>query len=248
MGNPVALLASAELRLLNLTPLAAFAGLDVHGSAVLNALLDGLPAMPHLKLDATAALEAGKQFWAAAVGDRARLQLSATLKDQVLAVDSLKFSGHAVAASANGAVGRRSIKGRWDIDVSELGAISPILAGALKASGSIDGPITALSADALMSATVSVRGSPSGIVSAEAKLSGWPSNPSGSVAAQGLFNESPLQVQVALAAGPEGSLRAKINHASWKSVQFDGDLTIAADQRVRALCHLVLTLPEFQLN
>ncbi len=225
--------ASAELRLLNLTPLAAFAGLDVHGSAVLNAQLDGFPALPHLKLDAAAALEPGTQFWAAAVGDRARLQLSATLKDQMLAVDSLRFSGHAVAASANGAVGRRSIKGRWDIDVSELGAISPILAGALKASGSIDGPITALSADALMSATVSVRGSPSGIVSAEAKLSGWPSNPAGSLAAQGSFNESPLKVQVALAAGPEGSLRAKINHASWKSVQLDGDLTIAADRPVR---------------
>ena len=222
--------ASAELRLLNLTPLAAIAGLEVHGGAVLNAQLDGFPATPHLKLDAAAALAAGTQFWAAAVGDRARLQLSATLKDQVLAIDSMKFSAHAVAASANGAVGRRSIKGRWDIEVSDLGAISPMLAGALKASGSIDGPITALSADALMSATVSVRGSPSGIVSAEAKLSGWPSNLSGSLAAQGSFNESPLQVQVALAGGAQGSLRAKINHASWKSVQLDGDFTIAANQ------------------
>jgi translocation and assembly module TamB len=225
--------ASGELRLLNLAPLATFAGLDVHGSAVLNAQLDGFPALPHLKLDAAAALEAGTQFWAAAVGDRARLQLSATLKDQVLAVDSLKFSGHAVAASANGAVGRRSVKGRWDIDVSELGTISPILAGALKASGSIDGPITALTADALMNATVSVRGSPSGVFSAVAKLSGWPSNPSGSLAAQGSFNESPLQVQVALAGGPQGSLHAKINHASWRSVQLDGDLAIAANQPVR---------------
>ncbi len=222
--------ATADLKLLNLTPLAAVAGLDLHGSAVLNAQLDGFPALPHLKLDAAAALNRGTQVWAAAVGDRARLQLSATLKDQVLAVDSLKFSGHAVAASANGAVDRRSVKGRWDIAVSELGTIAPMLAGTLKASGSIEGPITALTADALMSATVSVRGSPSGIVSAEAKLSGFPSNPAGSFAAQGSFNDSPLQVQVALAGGPEGSLRAKINHASWKSVQLDGDLTIAANQ------------------
>ena len=222
--------ATADLKLLNLTPLAAFAGLDVHGSAALNAQLDGFPALPHLKLDAAATLNRGTQVWATAVGDRARLQLSATLKDQVLAVDSLKFSGHAVAASANGAVDRRSVQGRWDIDVSELGTISPMLAGTLKASGSIEGPLTALTADALMSATVSVRGSPSGIVSAEAKLSGWPSNPAGSLAAQGSFNDSPLQVQVALAGGPEGSLRAKINRASWRSVQLDGDLTFAANQ------------------
>ena len=224
--------ATAELRLLNLTPLAALAGLDVRGSALLNAQFDGFPATPHVKLDGAAALQPGTQFWAAAVGDHPRLQLSATLKDQAVAVESLKFSGHALAASAVGTAGRRTISGRWDVDVSELRALSPLLAGALKASGTIDGPIDAVTAAARVSATVSVRGSPSGVFSAEGLLRGWPSKPSGTLAALGTFNGSPLQVEAALEGGPAGSLRAKIQHANWKSVQLDGDIVMAADQPV----------------
>jgi translocation and assembly module TamB len=225
--------ATAELRLLNLEALAALAGLSVRGSAVLNAQLDGFPAAPHVKLDGDAALVPGAQFWAAAVGDRAKLQLSATLKDQALAVDSLKFSAHALAATANGTIGRRSVNGRWGIEVSDLGTLAPILAGALKASGSIDGPVTALTAAAHLGATVSVRGSPSEAFTAEAHLSGWPSNPGGTLAAQGVFNESALQIQVAFEGGPAGSLRANIHHASWKSAQLDGDITLAGNQPVR---------------
>ncbi|HWX80501.1 MAG TPA: translocation/assembly module TamB domain-containing protein [Steroidobacteraceae bacterium] len=225
--------ATAELRLPNLRPFGAIAGLDVRGSAVLNAQLADFPAAPHLQLDAAAALEPGTQIWAAAVGDRARLQLSATLKDQALMVDDLKFSAHAVAATAKGTVGRGSVKGRWDIEVTELGTVAPILAGTLKASGSIDGPMSALNAEALMSATASVRGTPSGVFTAHAKLMGWPANLTGSVAAQGAINGSPLEVQIALAGAAAGSLQARIHHASWKSVKLDGDITMAAGQPLR---------------
>jgi translocation and assembly module TamB len=232
--------ATAELRLSNLQPLAAMAGLDARGSAVLNAQLRGFPAAPHVELNAAAVLEQGTQFWAAAVGDRARLQLSATLNDQTLVVDDLKFSAHALAASAQGTVDPRSIKGRWTIDVTELGAISPLLAGAFKASGSIDGPRSAVNVEALMSATLSVRGSPSGVFSGQAHLTGWPANPNGSVAAQGAFNGSPLEVQVALAGGPAGSLQARIHHANWKSVQLDGDVTMTAGYGVRGKLGVVV--------
>ncbi len=225
--------ANAELRLYDLRPFAAYVGLEVHGSAVLNAQLDGYPAAPRVKLDAAAALEPGLQFWAAAVGERARLKLSATLKDEVLTVDSMKFSGHAVSGTASGTLGRRSVKGRWDMDVSDLGTLSSILAGTLKASGSIDGPMTALNAGALLSSTLSVRGSPRGVFSAAANLTGWPSKPAGGFKAQGSFDGSPLQVEVALEGGSTGSLRAQIQHAGWKSAQLNGEVTMAADQRVR---------------
>jgi len=232
--------ATVELRLLDLEALAAFAGLSVRGSAVLNAQLDGFPGAPHVKLDGGAALVPGEQFWAAAVGDRARLQLSATLKDQALTVDSLKFSAHAVAATANGTIGRRSVNGRWEMDVSDLGTLAPMLAGALKASGSIDGPVTALSAALHLGATVSVRGSPSETFTAEAHLSGWPSNPGGTLAAQGLFGGSPLKIQVALEGGPAGSLRAKIHDTSWNSAQLDGEITLAGNQPAHGKLDLVV--------
>ena len=51
--------ATLELRVPNLTPLAAYAGQDLHGSAVLNAQLAGYPAATRIKLDANAALTPG---------------------------------------------------------------------------------------------------------------------------------------------------------------------------------------------
>ena len=220
--------ASAQLRLPSLRPFAALAGLELRGSALVNAQLDGYPAAPHLKADATAALDPGAQVWSAALGDSARLQLSATLKNELLTVDSLKFSGHAVSASANGTAGRGNIKGRWDLELPDLKVLSPILAGALTGSGSIDGPTTALSADALLNSTVSVRGSPSAKFSAVAHLNGWPADPSGLLTAQGSLDGAPLLVEVALHGGPGASLRAQIHRASWKSAQLDGDVTMAA--------------------
>jgi translocation and assembly module TamB len=220
--------ASAQLRLPSLRPFAALAGLELRGSALVNAQLDGYPAAPHLKADAAAALDPGTEAWAAALGDRARLQLSATLKNELLTVDSLKFSGHAVSASANGTASRGNIKGRWDFELPDLKVLSPILAGALTASGSIDGPTTALSADALLNSTVSVRGSPSANFSAVAHLNGWPADPTGLLTVQGSLDGAPLLAEVALQGGPGASLRAQIHRASWKSAQLDGEVTMAA--------------------
>jgi translocation and assembly module TamB len=219
--------ATLELHLPNLTPFAALGGQDIRGSAVVNAQLDGYPEAPRLRLDATAALNPGAQFWSGAVGDGARLQLSATFKDQALVIESSKIVGRAASLSANGTVGRGNIKARWDLDVSDLSALSPILAGTFKASGSLDGPTTALDAEALMTSSVAVRGSQPGIVSAEMKVRGLPSHPDGTLAAHGTFDEAPLQVDVAAERSPQGLVHAVIHHANWKSAHLDGDVTLA---------------------
>jgi translocation and assembly module TamB len=218
--------ATLELRLPNLTPLAAFAAQEVRGSAVVTAQLDGDLTAIHMKLDAAAALHPGAQFWSQAVGERARLQLAAQYKDQALVIENMKFSGQALSLAANGLVSSRSIKGRWDLDVSDLGVLAPIVAGTLKASGSLEGSPAALNAEMRMNSTVSVRGSQSGTLSAEAKVRGLPSNPSGTLTALGSFDGAPLQVQVALERNPVGSLHAAIRQASWKSAHVDGDIDV----------------------
>jgi translocation and assembly module TamB len=224
--------AALELRLPNLTPLAAFGGQDIRGSAVVKAQLDGYPAAPHVKLDSTAALNPGAQFWSGAVGNSATLQLSATFKDQALVIESSKITGRAASLSANGTVGSGNITARWNLDVSDLSALSPILAGTLKASGSLGGPTTALNAEAMMSSSVSVRGSQSGILSAEVKVRDLPSRPSGTLTAHGSFDEAPLQVDVALERGPQDSMHTVIHRAIWKSARLDGDVTLGtADAR-----------------
>jgi translocation and assembly module TamB len=222
--------ATVEVRLPNVTPFAAIAGQELRGSAVVDAQLNGYPAATHMKLDASAALTPGSQIWAGAVGDHAKLAFLGTFKDAALTIDTLKFSGRAIELSANGGISAGSIKGRWDLALSDLNAVSPALAGTLKGSGSVDGPATALSAEANLSSTLSVRGSPSGTLSAEVKARGLPSEPRGTLTAQGSLDGSPLHLDVAVESSAKRVLHAVIHQANWKSAHVDGDFTVGMDK------------------
>jgi translocation and assembly module TamB len=227
--------ATAELQLPNLSELAALAGQDVRGSALVKARLRDEGGATHVTLDASAALRAGTEPWSVAVGNSATLQLSGVLTDQAVTVENLKFAGRAVslAASGNLSISPSRLHVRWDMDVSDLSAVSPALAGALKASGTMDGPTNAFAGDAQVTSTLSVRGSRSGTVTAAVKMQGLPSGLSGTVVAQGMLDGAPLQVDVALehgAASERGraaSTRAVVHRADWKSAHVDGDFTVA---------------------
>jgi translocation and assembly module TamB len=234
-----------DLRVPDLSPLAQLAGRSIRGSAVIAAQLDGYPAAPHISLDATAALRSGTGIWRDAVGDTAKLKLSATFVDQVLSVADLKLSGRAFAASADGVFGRGNLTGHWNLDVSDLHAVSPTIAGTLKASGSLNGPTNALNATALMRADISVQGAPKETLSAEAKLRGLPTAPAGSVIANGSLDGAPLQVNIDLEHNAQGVLRADIRQAHWKSANAMGDIIVAGGH---GDAHGMLTLTVAELG
>jgi translocation and assembly module TamB len=218
--------AALELRLPNLTELAALAGQNVRGSALVKAQLQDDGAAVHLTLDANAALRAGTEFWSGAVGNNAALQLSGTLTDRAITVENMKFSGRAVSLTASGNVQNSILHARWDLNAADLKAVSPALAGTLNASGAMDGPVTAFAGEARLTSTLSVRGSPSGTLSAALKIRGLPSSPSGTVSAQGVLDESPVHFDVDLERAPAGTLHALVQRADWKSVHVDGDVTV----------------------
>ncbi len=228
--------ATVELRLPDLAPLAALGGQQVRGSAILKAGLQSDDATMRLVLDASAALIGGTERWSAAVGNRPTLQLSGGLTDKAVTLESLKFSGRVVSLAASGSAKRAVAAGRdsspwvlhlpWTLNVSDLASLSPALAGTLKASGLLEGPTTAMNGTAQLTSALSVRGTPTGEVTAAAKLRGLPSAPSGTLAAHGLLDGSPLDVEVDLERGQAGSLRALIRRAEWKSAHADGDVTI----------------------
>jgi translocation and assembly module TamB len=223
--------ATLEVRLPNLTPLAAYAAQDVRGSAVINAQLSGYPAVTHITLDASAALMPGTQVWAGAVGDRARVEFSGALKDDSLSIDNVKLSGRAILLSASGSVGGRAIDGRWELSLPDLSTVSAVLAGSLAGSGSVQGPVTALAVDAKLSSALSVRGSPSGNLAADVKVRGLPSAPNGTLAATGVLDEAQLNVDVSMERSAEHVLHAAIHRATWKSAQVEGDLNLATDKQ-----------------
>jgi translocation and assembly module TamB len=225
--------ATLELRLPNLTPLAAYAAQDLRGSAVINAQLAGYPAATRIKLDANATLTPGTQVWAAAVGDRARFELSGAFKGDSLSIDSMKLSGRAIVLSANGSIGGGAIDGRWELSLPDLSAVSAVLAGNLKGVGSVQGPTTALAADAKLTSALSVRGSQSGDLAADVKLRGLPSAPNGTLAATGTLDGAPLNVDVdvSMERTPERVLHAVIHRAAWKSAHAEGDVNLTTDKQ-----------------
>jgi len=223
--------AKLELRLLDLAPFAAYAAQDLRGSAVVNAQLAGYPAATRIKLDADATLTPGTQVWAAAVGDRARLEFSGAFKGDSLSIDSVKLSGRAIVLSANGSISNRAIDGRWELSLPDLRALSAVLAGNLKGAGSVQGPMAALTADAKVTSTLSVRGSPSGDLAADVKVRGLPSAPNGTLSATGTLDGAPLNIDVSMERTAEGVLHAVIHQAIWKSAHAEGDLNLTTEKQ-----------------
>jgi translocation and assembly module TamB len=239
--------ATLEVRLPNVAPVAGLAGQELRGSAVINAQADGYPADTRFKLDVNAALTPGAQVWADAVGDHPRLQLVGQLKDGALSIEDLKLTGHAVLLSASGNLGPKTIKGRWDVEFSDLSTLSSALAGTLKGSGSVEGPKAAMLADARLTSDLSVRGSPRGAVVAEVKLKGLPSGPEGTIDAQGTLDGAPLQLAVLLQHAADGTLRAALTQANWKSVRAQGDIAVSENSGAKGqLSFTVAQLADLQ--
>jgi translocation and assembly module TamB len=222
--------AAVEVQLPNVAPFAALGGLDMHGRASVNAEIDGFPPnAAHIKLDADAVLESGTEMWAGTVGDRPRLQFSGMFKDGALNIEDAKFSGHAITLSASGSLGRQSIRARWEAALSDLSALSTALAGTLSATGSLEGPTTAFTAEARLNSTLSVKGSPSETLTAALDFKGLPSAPNGTLRAEGMLDGSPLDLEVAVEGHTGQSWRATIHQAHWKSAHANGEITVAND-------------------
>ena len=215
-----------DLRLLNLAPLAALGGQVVRGTATVKGKVDGYPAAPHWVVDARADLEPGKQFWAAAMGRQANLQLEGTYKDQRLEIASAKLSGKALTVSADGSLAGQQLKARWSLAVSELNTLASAIAGNAQASGSLNGPLNSLNSELQLKTSVSVRGAPSGVIEAQAKIAGLPSAPNGVIGAKGQLDGAPLVVDVTVARGPGPAFHADIREASWKSARANGNITV----------------------
>jgi translocation and assembly module TamB len=119
----------------------------------------------------------------------------------------------------------QDLQTRWEIGISDLGVISPDLAGTLQASGSLTGPPTSLRGDAVLTSTLSVRGSASGTVAATVHARGLPSSPSGTLQAHGMVDGAPLTVDLAVERSGGNAFRASIHQAQWKSAQAEGNVS-----------------------
>jgi translocation and assembly module TamB len=232
----------AKLRIADLAPFAALAGAPLRGTASVTARAAfagdatsfEFAAESKLAPDAPGAAAPGSAETLAALGSHPTFSTAGTWRGGALAIDRLVLAGRAGRLSASGKATRTSsgafddIDGRWSVDLAELAALSPALAGTLRASGRLGGREGSLAADADIDTQVSIRGSTPGRVSAKIESRGLPGAPSGTIRVSGALDGAPVVLDAEVAREERGRIRADIRRGDWKSVHLHGDLSSAA--------------------
>lgn len=227
---------AVELRLRDLTPLAAMAGLELGGSALLRAdLVPGTEGIL-VTLDGGGTVAARAPGLAALLGERPTLTLQGEVGREAITIDRLRLTGRAAVASlteasiafaaAGGAPGREPLRGRWEASVTDLSVLSPALAGRLDAAGHIAGAPQALAADAQATASVSVHGSPAGRLTARLQIRDLPGKPAGALQASGMLDGAPLQLDLESTRPASGAWHLSVRKADWKSVHAEGEAVL----------------------
>lgn len=230
--------ATFNLRLPDLAPLAAIAGQGMRGKTELKGTLKQSSATTRLDLDANTELAGGATVLAGMLAGGSRLQLVATLTDRNVEVERLVLSGRALSVSASGVAERgttstapavQSLRALYEANLTNLTVLSPTLAGAVKLKGDVDGPIKSLTTRLQLMSTLSIRGSPRETVEASIKARGLPSRVSATLQAQGRFGGAPLQLDASLERGADDTFHVVVHRSEWKSASIEGDLTTAAN-------------------
>ena len=225
--------AQLELRIPDVAPLAGLAGQKARGNATIKARVARDSVSTHLSTEATGAIDGGTAIWAGVLrGGDTKLQLSATVDAKEVNVQRLSLTGPAITLALNGTAARsetQDLDVRLDLGLSDLAKVSAALAGTLKASGKVSGPKNNLAVTVQTTSTLSVRGSPTGTVTASVVANGLPKAPRGNVAAQGSLDGAPLLVDISVAQQSGHTLHAIVHHADWKSAHINGDLATSTD-------------------
>jgi translocation and assembly module TamB len=219
--------ADADVKLLQLAPFAALVGEDLGGNATVKAHLSRAGSALRITASAVTQLNLQGQAWAGLVGEHPAADVLGTVSNDSIDIETFKLSGRAVTLTANGsyALAQPALRARFDLNISELKTIADALAGTARATGTLQGPIGALTAEVDAATTLSVRGSPSGDIKAQLNLQGLPSAPSGSLAAQGMLDGSPLHAQVDAQRTAAGALHTLLRTMDWKSAHAEGEFT-----------------------
>jgi len=216
----------ASLRAVNLEPLAALGQVQMQGGLALNlhAATDG--GTTTLAADGTLGITGGQPQATALIGENGRFSLAATVRGNDITLSRLQFAGRAATAEASGHAADNSINLSWSLNVNDLSAAAPQLAGQLQATGSVNGTTDNLTFAADINGGVSTQGMASGPLTARVEARGLPNNPSGSITARGDLLDAPVDLAVALHRDSSG-FAIDIERAVWKSLQAGGSIHLA---------------------
>lgn len=235
--------AQIGMKIPEIVSLAALGAQDVHGQASLKSHVDIGAELTTVSLDAEFAFTGGGASWLKFVGKRATLQFAGDFDDSHYRVSNLRVGAEPLSFAANGKATRAAqdvlrkdaltglaaivadLQAQWDLNVTELGVLSPGIRGSLKASGRLDGTPSALTVAADVNTSLSLRGSPPGNLSASIRVRDIPTKPNGTIEAHGALDGAPLKVSIGVERGVANAVHGIIHAAAWKSLRAEGEVT-----------------------
>ena len=230
---------AADVAAPDLQPFAALGGVDLRGrtaahvTVVAAGVAPGVAAgaaaggVTQIELDGTVSVTGGLAPVPALVGQDARLGVSARLAGADLALTRLEFAGKALNVSASGSSKAGVLDADYKLALADLAVLAPTLSGAVRAEGHLGGKPDALSVAATVQGDVGAPGVPRGPVTLRLALDGLSGAPTGHVEAEGRLLGAPLALVADARRDADGTLRATIGRADWRSLHAEGALTLA---------------------
>ena len=218
--------ATVDLRLPELGPLAAIAGVDLqgHGQWTLKAAEAG--AETTLSADGRLAVTGGAPPLPGLLGESATIAAAGSMQGKDIALSRLVVDGKTLQLSAQGGLSAQKLQLDWRLALSRLRVLDPSLSGSLSANGRVAGPTDDLAVDARLTGDLGVQDLPPSPVSVQVHLDGLPKRPSGRIEASGTVAGAPLQLAVRARRTPAATA-IDIDRADWKSAHAEGRLSLA---------------------
>lgn len=223
-----ALAADVNLRLPDLAPLGTLAGLDLAGHSAFDLHVVQPGGVTSIDVAGALTLEKGPAPAPALLGPDAKLALSATLSGNDVALRRLSLDGARLKLDASGTSTPAGLDVTAKAAVSDLAVLAPTLTGAAALEARVTGQPSDLAAHAVLTGDVGAPGVPQGPVRLVADLKGLPGAPSGRITGSGTLAGAPVQLALEAQRGPDGTLRATIERADWRSLHAEGAVALPA--------------------
>ena len=218
--------AKVDLKLPELAPLAAIAGVDLKGRSQWTLHAARTAGETALEADGRLAVTGGAGPLPELLGDAATIAAAGSMRGKDITLSRLEVDGKTMQLSAQGGLESQVLGLDWRLALSELHVLEPSLSGSLAANGRVDGTMDDLAVDARLSGDLGVQDLPPSPITAQVHLEGLPKTPSGRIEAQGRLAGAPLQLDVRARRTANATV-IDIDRADWKSAHADGQLSLA---------------------
>jgi translocation and assembly module TamB len=222
-----AITGSATLRLADLRPFSAPAGIDLDGRAAVTAWFSGAAGRAKISASGAAHLAGGRPEVLALLGGNPGFSFAGAWQGGAAALDRLAIAGNNLRLAAAGTDKAGLVDIGWKLAVADLSAFAPELAGQLTAAGDLRGPQRNLTMAADLAGSIGRAGYGVQPIAARLAVTGLPASPAAQITGTGKLAGAELRVAADLRRARDGTLGLMIDRASWNSAALTGELSLS---------------------